>query len=125
MAAWRRWEIVDELAGEPDAYVIDEIHTHAMREATIERRRVFAAYIRYILRLEGEERLGAAASELEALATELEDDALVLDPACAVACARLVSDPYRSALLGRCSTPVEVRSQVRHIRDGFARRDPA
>jgi hypothetical protein len=122
VAAWRRWEIVDGLADEPAAYVIDEIRAHAVREATIERRRLFAAYIRYALREEGAEWLGAETADLEALAAELEDDGLVLDPACAVACARLVSDPYRSALLNPSVTQNEVRSQVQHIRAGFARR---
>ena len=122
VAAWRRWEIVDDLAAERDAYVIDEIRAHAMGEATIERRRLFAASIRYALRV-GDERLRAAVPELEALVAELEDDALVLDPAFAVACARLVSDPYRSPLLAQSSGPDEVRFQVRHIRSGFAPRD--
>src|SRR5690349_6290415 len=53
IAAWRRWDIVDEFAGEPDAYVIEEIQAHALREATMERRRLFAASIRYALRIEG------------------------------------------------------------------------
>ena len=122
VAAWRRWEIVDGLAGEPDAYVIDEIHLHALRETTLERRRLFATYVRSALRLEAHERLRAVAPELEALAAELEDDGLLLDPACAVACARLVGDPNRSALLDRYAAPADVSSQVRHIRSGFARR---
>jgi hypothetical protein len=121
-AAWRRWDIVDELAGEPDAYVIDEIRTHALRETTIERRRLFAAYIRLVLHA-GEQRLDAAASDLEALADELEDEALALDPAHAVACARLVGDPCRSSLLNHSATSDEVIAQVEHIRGGFARRD--
>ena len=48
----------------------------------------------------------------------------LLEPACGVACARLVSDPYRSPLLDRSSTQEDVRSYVRHIREGFARRMP-
>jgi hypothetical protein len=123
-AAWRRWDIVDGLAEEPDAYVIDEIRAHALREATIERRRLYAASIRCVLRLDGGERLGAAAPELEALAAELEDDELVLDPTCAVACARLAGDPYRSALLDRSSATDDVCARARHIRGGFARRAP-
>ena len=124
IAAWRRWEIVDRLASEPDAYVIDEIRTRALREATMERRRLFAGYIRHVVRVGGAERLGTAVPELEALAAELEDDRLLLEPACGVACARLVSDPYRSPLLDRSSTPDEVCSQARHIRRGFASRTP-
>ena len=124
IVAWRRWEIVDDLAAEPDAYVIEEIRTHALREATMERRRVFAAYIRRVVRVEGADRLGTAVPELQALAAELEDDRFLLEPACGVACARLVSDPYRSPLLDRSSTQEDVRSYVRHIREGFARRMP-
>ncbi len=125
MAAWRRWEIVDGLAGDSDAYVIDEVRAYALREATIERRRSLAAYLRYTLRVESAELLVLTAAEVEALATELEDDGLVLDPASAVACARLVSDPYRSALLNPSATQTEVRSQVQRIRAGFTRRTPS
>jgi hypothetical protein len=124
IAAWRRWDIVDELAGEPDASVIDEIRAHALRETTMERRRVFAASIQHVVRAEGADRLATAVSELEALAAELEDHRLVLEPACGVACARLVSDPSRSPLLDRSSNPADVRTQVRRIRGGFAPRDP-
>ena len=124
VAAWRRWDLVDGLAGEPDAYVIDEIRAHALREATLERRRLFAGFIRDVRRFEGDRRLATAVPELEALAAELEDDRLVLDPACAVLCARLAGDPYRSVLLDRSSAPDEVCLQVRKIRAGFARRTP-
>ena len=124
IAAWRRWDLVDELAGEHDAYAIDEIQAHASRAATMERRRLFAASIRSTLRVEGDQRLRMAMPELETLVAELEDDGLVLDLPCAVACARLATDPYRSPLLDRSSTPDEVRFQVRHIRGGFAPRDP-
>jgi len=42
--------------------------------------------------------------------------------ACAVACARLVSDPSGSPLLRLDSSPEELRSNARHIRSGFAPR---
>jgi hypothetical protein len=122
IAAWRRWEIVDRLAAEPDAYVIPEVRKHALQEATIERRRLYAAYIRYALGTAPPGELGAATAELEALVAELENATLTLDAACAVACARLVSDPFGSPLLRFDSSPEELRSRVRHIRSGFARR---
>lgn len=121
-AAWRRSELIDGLAGEPDAYVIDEVRAHALREATIERRRLYASYIRHALLTEESELHGATRSELEELAAELEDERLVLDPACAVACARLVSAPYRVALRDPSVTSSEVRGQARRIRAGFAHR---
>jgi len=123
IAAWSRWEIVDRLAGEPDAYVIPEVRKHALQEASIERRRLYAASVRYALRTAAAGEFGAATSELESLVAELEDVTLTLDASCAVACARLVSDPYRRALLNPSATPNEVRSQVQHIRAGFARRE--
>ena len=101
-ALWRRWDLVDRLAGERDAYVISDVLAYASREATMDRRRIFAAMIRGTIRQPGlarESRVGAAADELAALASELEDEELVLDPACAVACSRLVRD-FQAA---RCS----------------------
>ena len=41
-----------------------------------------------------EARVLAAAEELEALASELDDEELELDPACAVACMRLLTDVF-------------------------------
>jgi hypothetical protein len=121
-AAWHRWELVDHLAGEPDAHVIPEVRRHALQEATIERRRLYAANIRHVLRTAEAGELGAAVPELEALVVELEDEGLVLDAACAVACARLVSDPSGSPLLHLGSSPQEVRARARHVRSGFAPR---
>ncbi len=126
IAAWRRWEIIDGLAAEPDAYVIAEVREHALAEATIDRRRLYAAYIRYVLRTSGAGAFGVATRELEALVSELEDPNLTLDPACGVACARLVSDPAGSPLsrAGGLS-PEELRFRVRRIRSGLAPRSGA
>lgn len=128
-ALWRRWDLVDRLAGERDAYVISEVLAYASREATIERRRNLAGLIR--LRVSrpdpaSEARVNALAEELEELACELEDGELELDPACAVACARLLSYPTGSPLLDPALPPEEVRSRLRQIRSGFRpRRLPA
>lgn len=45
-ALWRRWDLVERLSGERDAYVISEVRAYASREATMERRHTFAALIR-------------------------------------------------------------------------------
>ena len=121
-ALWRHWDLVDRLAGERDAYVISDVLAYASRETTKERRHWFAAVIRSVVSQPRSEVLGriqAAAEDLEALASELEDEELALDPACAVACARLVSDPGQSPLLNPALPPEELRSRVRQIRSGF------
>jgi hypothetical protein len=121
-ALWRRWDLVERLAGERDACVIPEVMTYASREATMERRHNFAAMIRNQLQQPGfpvVERIAAAADELEALAFELDDAALELDPASAVACMRLLSDVAESPLLNSALPPEELRSRVRQIRSGF------
>jgi hypothetical protein len=123
-ALWRRWELLERLAGERDAYVIPEVRSHATREASMERRRSFAAVIRGTIggpaRMH-EPDFAPVAEELGALASELDDAELALDPACAVACGRLLSDP-ESLLFDPAATPQELRSRVRQIRDGFGPR---
>ena len=121
-ALWRRWDLVDRLAAERDAHAIEEVRAYACREATMERRQYFAAVIRARLakaELTVEARTSACAEALEALASELDDSTLGLDPACAVACARLVSDPAQSPLLSPALPPEELLSRVHQIRSGF------
>ena len=123
-ALWRRWELLERLSGERDAYVIPEVRSHAAREATMERRRSFAAVIRATIggpaRVH-EPEFARVAEELGALASELDDGELALDLACAVACGRLLGDP-ESILFDPAATPEELRSRVRQIRDGFGPR---
>lgn len=121
-ALWRRWDLVDRLAGERDAYAIPEVLAYAAREATVARRHTHAALIRGELEqteLAYRERVMLAMDELEALACELEDDELALDPACAVACMRLVSDVSESPLLNPDLPPELLRWRIRQIRSGF------
>lgn len=121
-AVWRRWDVVDRLSGEPGAYAIPEVFAHASREATMDRRRSFAALIRSASRqyeLEPGSRAGVAVEELEELCRELEDEQLRLDPASAVACAHLLTDPEGSPLLYAELPPEELLVRVRHIRTGF------
>ena len=90
---------------------------------TADRRHAFAASIRSRLaQPECGERVASAAAELEALASELDDDELDLDPAAAVACARLLEDFSASPLLNLDLPPEEVPVLVRRIRSGFRAR---
>ena len=118
-----RWDLLEGLAGERDALVIPEVRAYASREATIERRRTFAAMLRRNLSepgRAGDQRLVAVADELDALAAELEDDGLALDPVAAVACVRLLSDLPASPLLNPAAPVSDLRSRIRQIRSGFA-----
>jgi hypothetical protein len=120
-ALWQRWDLVERLAGERDAYVIPEVRAYAWREVTMDRRRSFAA----LIRLNSGRAAVAdapAVDELEALARELEDEALVLDPVCGVACLRLVSDVTESPLLNPELPVEELRRRMRQIRAGFGAR---
>jgi hypothetical protein len=118
-AVWRRWDLVDGLPGERDAYVLPEVLAQAAREASLERRRYYASLLRPWLREPRERHVRLAASELEALVCELEDERLALDPAGAVACRRLLSELGESPLRNRERPPEELRSRVQQIRSGF------
>jgi hypothetical protein len=118
-ALWRRWDLVDRLAGEREAYVIPEVLAQAAREATIERRRSYASLLRSWLREPTERHVRLAARDLEALVRELDDEQLALDPARAVDCRRLLSELGESPLRNRERPPEELRSRVRQIRSGF------
>ena len=124
IALWRRWDLVDRLAGDADAHEISEVLAYASRESTMERRRAFAAMIRARLEEPGE-RLLSVEDELAALIAQLEDDQLVLDPACAVACMRLVSDVADSPLLDETLPAQYLRARVLRIRWGFQPRELA
>lgn len=121
-ASWRRWDLVERLASEGDAYVISEVSAYASRAATMERRHTFAALIRSRLPQPGlvsEGRIVAVTDELEALASELDDSALALDPAAAVVCMRLLSHFAESPLLNPELPPEDLRSHIRRIRSSF------
>jgi hypothetical protein len=119
MALWRRWDIVDRLAGERDAYVISDVLSYALRETTMDRRRTFAALLRSRLDEPREPRIGEVEGALALLARDLENVALWLDPASAVACMRLLSDVANSPLLNRELPPEDLRARINHIRSGF------
>ena len=124
-AVWRHWDLLYRLAANREAYVIAEVRAHAAREATMTRRIDHAATIRGLLRRPGPDLdpwLLAAAADLEALASELENAELVLDAASAVACTRLLNDPDESPVFNPLAPPEELRTCVRRIRSGFERR---
>lgn len=56
---------------------------------------------------------------LAELAEELVDPLLDLDPACAVACSRLLTDPDRSPLVNASLPAEDVGSRLVRIRSGF------
>jgi len=118
-ALWRRWDLLERLSGEREAYVISEVLAFASREASMERRHSFAALIRSRLTAPVDVQVIAAAEELRALASELDDGEVALDPACAVACMRLLTDLTESPLLNPALPPEELRSRIRQIRSGF------
>ena len=119
-ALLERFELLETLLGQRDAYVIAEVRERALVEARPDHRRALAAYLRTWL--PAGERLGPVAAELALLAAELEDETLELDPACAVACKRLLCDPLTSPLLTPTGTAEDVRTRVRRIQHGFAPR---
>ena len=124
-ALWRRWDLLDRLAGDRDAHAIAEVRAYASREATMKKRHYFAAVIRGELAHPHpavQARTSSLAEELAALVCELDDISLGLDPACAVACAQLVS-PAQSLLFNSALPPEELRSRVRQIRSGFTALD--
>jgi hypothetical protein len=124
-ATWRRWDLLERLSGDRDAHVIADVRAFASREATMDRRRSFAALIRANLRaatMESDARVLAVADELEALAAELEDAQFALDPVAAVACMRLLSDPIASPLLNTSLSREELRSCICRVRAGLTPR---
>lgn len=124
-AVWRHWDLLDGLVDQRDAYVIPEVLAYASREATMDRRRCFAAVIRTTVqpRRALDRGSDALVEELDALAAELDDETLELDPACAVACMRLLSAP-ESPLFDPAASPLDLRASVRRIRNGFTVRTP-
>jgi len=118
-AMWMRWDLVDRLVGERDAYTIAEVRSRAEREATMARRRVYAALIRSTL--EGRRLAETELTGAQELAAELEDETLQLEPAAAVDCMRLLTDIGTSPLLNPSLPADELRSRVARIRAGFHR----
>jgi hypothetical protein len=123
LAGWRRWDLLDRLLVERDAYAIPEVRVRAEREATMANRRWLSRAIRARVKLADNPRIAANADELIGLADELVDPELELDPACAAACSRLLTDGVTSPLVNAALPAEEVRSRLVQIRSGFYPRD--
>ena len=67
-------------------------------------------------------RVAGAAEELVALASELEDEELALDPECAVRCLELLTNGTDSPLLNDLLPAEDVQVRIRQIRAGFDER---
>ena len=123
LAGWRRWDLLDRLLVEPDAHAIPEVRARAEQEATMSNRRSLSRAIRIRLKLAENPRIVANADQFAALADELADPELELDPACAAACSRLMTDEIASPLFNHTLQAEDVRSRVAQIRCGFHARD--
>ena len=106
--------LVEDAAGDREAYELDEVRRYARRLAGLERRRMEAAQIHRLLALSGEfasPRIATSRPQLRRLVRALEREDLELDPACAVTLARLLEDPAVPA--------DEFRSRLTQIEAGF------
>ena len=123
----RRWNLLDSLADEGDAYLIPQVHRYASREASPDRRRLLASQLRAVLeqpRLGQELRSSGLSEEIEELVIRLADDELVLEPRSAVVCKHLLSDA-ESPLFDPSAHAAELRRQVRDVESGLRSRRPA
>jgi hypothetical protein len=123
-ALWQRWDLVERLLPERDTYLIGEIRAQAEEVATMASRRDLASSVRRLLDLPEIARPGcvtALSEELASLAAELDDEELLLDPVCAVACKSLLAPGGESPLFDPDSDVVDLRALIRRIRYGFGR----
>ena len=123
-AFWRRWDLLDRLLLERDAYSITEVRRRAERSARMTNRQLLAASISRLLvhpYCACSTRVLAEAEELEALSHDLDDPELILEPICAVACERLVREDS-SPLFDEALPAGDTGVRIRQIRAGFARR---
>ena len=93
---WRRWDLVDRLADDRDAYVISAVRAYAARDARMDRRHTNAVSLRFWAT---QTDLTEVAAELEHLARDLDNPDLDLNPECAIVCRRFLTDPTVSPLL--------------------------
>jgi hypothetical protein len=121
----QRYELFDRLLLDPDAYSISEVARRATKAASMECRLEQAAALRrrltpppgYPVR----PRVAAVASDLAALADELEDETLELDPWCAVRCEQLVTSVVDSPLLNDDLPAEDLLARINQIRSGLHR----
>jgi hypothetical protein len=118
---WHHWDLVDRLADDRDAHLIPEVRSYAARETQMDRRRAHAALVRAWASAP-DERVADLVAELTDLADALEDEGLEVDPATAVACRRLVTEPLQSPLLDDRASCEDLRSTILRLRAGFGPR---
>jgi hypothetical protein len=122
-AGWRRTDLLDALLLERDAYAIAEVRARAEHTASMDNRRWLSSAIRSRLELAEDPRVVANGDEFAALADQLADPLLELDPASAVACSRLLTDYAWSPLINDALPAEDVRSRIVQIRSGFRPND--
>ena len=119
---WRRWDLVDRLADDREAYVIPTVRSYAARDARMDRRLEYASMARSWARHPDpapDSRIAQVAEQLEGLACELEAADLDLDPESALACRRLLTDPTVSPLLDEAASRDDLERCIARIRAGF------
>jgi hypothetical protein len=122
----RSLTLVRELALHRAAYSIPEVRAFGSRAASPARRARLAGRLEDVRAAAPRgplvARLGAFAGELDALAEALRSPELELDPICAVACLRLLTEPQRSPLLNASLPADDLSVTLHHIRAGFSSR---
>jgi hypothetical protein len=121
IAEVRRYNLVDRLSRDRDAYAIPEVAARGRRAAAMQNRRRMASSIRHAVTISS--RLAPCAGVLESLAADLERDDLELDPVLAVDCQELVNEGIATTTAGADGGLAEVVWRVRHICSGFTDRD--
>jgi hypothetical protein len=128
-ACFRRLDLSDRLLLDREAYTIPEIRRRAEDLASMANRRALAHSVRTRLTpptgYPATPRVTAVADQLEPLASELDDEALSLDPACAVRCHQLLNNCTDSPLLNTLLPEQDVQVWIRQIRCGFEPQEPA
>lgn len=126
-AFWRRWDLVDRLLLEREAYEIAEVRARAECLALPDNRHSLACSIRWRLEhasafAEPDGRLLRVVPALTALADELGDETLEFDPLRAVECERLLTDGCTSPLVNPAASVDDVYAWICRIRAGLTPR---
>lgn len=118
----KRWELLDRLLLDRDAYAIGDVRARGAQATSMKSRHALASSIHCLLAqpdLTPSGRVGAAAQELEELADELDDEDLALDPTSAAECMRLLNDVSESPLRNPAFPLEDLRARVSRILAGF------
>lgn len=121
-AFFRRLALSDRLLLDRDAHAIPEIRRRGEDMASMENRRALAQVVRAGLTPEpgySSSTQVAATAELRALASELEDEGLSLDPVCAARCHQLMNNYAESPLLNSLLPDENIQVWIRRIHLGF------